>query len=59
MIFLSQKVVTFFHRDLSREFEIPISSFSPSAHEIHFQKEFFEGNMPFIPPNIMGTKCEH
>ena len=25
------------------------SSFSPSAHEIHFQKEFFEGNLPFIP----------
>ena len=22
-------------------------------HEIHFQKEFFEGNLPFIPPNII------
>ena len=21
-------------------------------HEIHFQEEFFEGNLPFIPPNI-------
>ena len=29
------------------------SSFSPSAHEIHFQKEFFEGNLPFIPPDII------
>ena len=28
-----------------RQFGIPISSFSPSAHEIHFQKEFFEGNL--------------
>ena len=42
-----------FNRDLLREFGIPISSFSPSAHEIHFQKEFFEGNLPFIPPNII------
>ena len=33
-----------FNRNPSREFGIPISPFSPSAHEIHFQKEFFEGN---------------
>ena len=42
-----------FNRDLAQEFTIPISSFSLSAHEIHFQKEFFEGNSPFIPPNII------
>ena len=29
-----------FNRDLSRKFGIPISSFSPSAQEIHFQKVF-------------------
>ena len=39
------KNITFFNRDVSRQFGIPISSFSPSAHEIHFQKEFFEGNL--------------
>ena len=44
--------MTLFDRDLSREFGIPISLFSLSAHEIHFQKEFFEGNLPFIPPNF-------
>ena len=43
----------FFNRDLSREFGIHISSFSSSALEIHFQKEFFEGNLLFVPPNIM------
>ena len=42
-----------FNRDLSREFGIPISSFSPSVREIHFQKKFSEANLPFIPPNII------
>ena len=42
-----------FNRDLSREFRIPISTSSPSAQEIHFQKEFLEGNLLFIPPNII------
>ena len=46
-------LIHLFNRDLSREFGKPISSFAPSAHEIHFQKEFFEGNFTFIPPNIM------
>ena len=31
---------------------IPISSFSPAV-KIHFQKGFFEGNLPLIPPNII------
>ena len=46
-----------FNRDLSL-----ISSFSPSVQEIHFQKQFFEANLPFIPPNyhnITSTKCRH
>ena len=42
-----------FNRDLSQEFGILISSFSPSGHEIHFQREFFEGNVPLISLNIM------
>ena len=32
--------------------ECPFHHF-PLAHEIHFQEEFFEGNFPFIPPNII------
>ena len=43
----------YFNHDLSREFRMPISSFSPSADEIHFQKEFFEGNLLFNPPNVI------
>ena len=42
-----------FNRDLSREFGISNSSFSPSSHETHFQKEFCEGNLLFIHPNII------
>ena len=45
--------IYFFRRDLSREFGIPISLFSSSAHEFYFQKEFFEGNLPFIAPNTI------
>ena len=30
-----------------------ISSFSPSASEIHFQKKFPGANLPFIPRNII------
>ena len=47
---------------ISREFGIPVSSFSSSVSEIHFQKKFCEANLPFIPPeyhNIMSMKCKH
>ena len=47
----------FFSRDLSREFRIPIPPFSPSMHEIHFQKKFFGANLPYH--NIMRTKFKH
>ena len=56
--FDTQDIVSF-NRDLSRKFGIPILLFSPSVHEIHFQKKFFEANLPFIPPeyHTMNTKC--
>ena len=38
---------------LSLEFGIPISSFSLSVSEIHFQEKLSEANLPFIPPNII------
>ena len=34
-------------------FERPLSSFSPSAHEINFQKKLFEANLPFTLPNFI------
>ena len=46
-------VILYFNRDQSREFGIPMSSFSPYAHENPFRKEFFDGNLPLIPPNII------
>ena len=52
-----KQIFLLFNRDLSI-----ISSFSPSVHEIHFQKKLFEANLTFIPPkyhNIMSTKCKH
>ena len=49
-------IIGLFDRDLSPELGIPISSFSPSAHEIHFQNEFFEVNLPFISPNILISR---
>ena len=36
-------------------FERPLSSFSPSAHEINFQKKLFEANLPFTPPNFIKS----
>ena len=38
---------------LSRVSGIPISSFSPSASEIHIQKKLSEASLPLIPPNII------
>ena len=38
---------------LSLGFGIPISSFSLSVSEIHFQEKLSEANLPFIPPNII------
>ena len=44
----------FFLKSIDLEsFGIPISSFSPSTYKIHFKKKCFEGNLPFIPPNIL------
>ena len=47
----------FFNCDLSREFGIPISSFSPSVREIHFQKKFFKANLVFIFPDNNRLCC--
>ena len=49
---LQLKNTSSFNRDLSREFGIPISSFSPSVREIHFQKKFSDRAAFIIPSNI-------